>query len=105
MVADFYISWAYCYDIAGNSRKADEIFCRGIACRAQPFEELQEARQHYLSSVGKRTLYADDDENAELAYRELHERRLALSSLRHKVVGSIRTGHAVQSHVPGVLKV
>ena len=108
MVADFYISWAYCYDLAGNSPKADEIFRKGIACRAQPFDELYEAHQHYSSSLAQRLINKDDDvDAAEAANRELTERRLALSSLRshRSKVGSMRTGAAVKSHMPGTLQV
>lgn len=109
MVADFYIAWAYCYDLVGNTRKADEVFRRGIACRAQPFEDLQEAHQHFGFSVAQRFMYKDDDNIKEETNRQLYERRLALTSLRgHKrkqLVGSIRTGAAVKSVMPGTVKV
>lgn len=108
MVADFYICWAYHYDLCGNTRKADEIFRRGIACRAQPFEELQEAHQHFGFSVAQRLMYQDDDEVKESTKRQFEERRLALTSLRgHRrkaTVGSIRTGAAVKSYAPGTVQ-
>lgn len=109
MIADFYICWAYHYDLCGNTRKADEIFRRGIACRAQPLEELQEAHQHFGFSIAQRVLYQDDDEVKESTKRQFEERRLALTSLRsHRrkaTVGSIRTGSAVKSYAPGTVQV
>lgn len=108
MVADFYIAWAYCYDLVGNTRKADEIFMRGIACRAQPLEDLQEARQHFGFSVAQRLMYKDNDSIREETNRELHERRVALSSLRahrRKHVGSSRTGGVIKTISPGKIKV
>ncbi|XP_004524951.1 uncharacterized protein LOC101463054 [Ceratitis capitata] len=108
MVADFYICWAYHYDSCGNTRKADEIFRRGIACRAQPLDELQEAHQHFGFSVAQRLMYQDDEDVKESTKRQFEERRLALTSLRgHRrkaIVGSIRTGSAVKSLAPGTVQ-
>ncbi|XP_030387060.1 uncharacterized protein LOC115633730 [Scaptodrosophila lebanonensis] len=109
MVADFYIAWAYSYDLSGNFRKADEIFRLGISCRAEPLEDLKEAHQHFGFTVGQRLLYTAGDE-AEAVAQELNERRLALQSLQGQrrkntvTVGSIRTGAAVKSHMPGVVQ-
>ncbi|BFG03263.1 uncharacterized protein DMAD_02561 [Drosophila madeirensis] len=111
MLADFYIAWAYSYDLSGNMRKADEIFRLGLQCRAEPQEELQEAHQHFGYTVGQRMLYSDGDE-ANAVTQELNERRLALQSLHgrrarssHTVtVGSVRTGAAVKSQFPGVVQ-
>ena len=109
MVADFYIAWAYCYDLADNIRKADEVFRRGISCRAQPLDDLQEAHQHFGFAVAQRLMYKDNDSVKEETNRQLHERRLALTSLRghrrKQTVGSIRTGSAVKSVMPGTIKV
>ncbi|XP_067637520.1 uncharacterized protein [Eurosta solidaginis] len=108
MVADFYICWAYHYDLCGNTRKADEIFRRGMACRAQPLEELQEAHLHFGFTVAQRIVYQDDDNMKENTKRQFAERRLALTSLRgHKkkaTVGSIRTGAAIKSYTPGIVE-
>ncbi|XP_022230219.2 uncharacterized protein LOC111079363 [Drosophila obscura] len=111
MLADFYIAWAYSYDLSGNMRKADEIFRLGLECRAAPLEELQEAHQHFGYTVGQRMLYSDGDE-ADAVTQELNERRLALQSLHGRrarssntvTVGSVRTGAAVKSHLPGVVQ-
>lgn len=109
MVADFYIAWAYYYDLVDNTRKADEVFRRGISCRAQPLEDLQEAHQHFGFSVAQRLMYKDDVSVKEETHRQLHERRLALTSLRgqrrKQTVGSIRTGLAVKCVMPGTVKV
>ncbi|XP_067635526.1 uncharacterized protein [Eurosta solidaginis] len=108
MVADFYICWAYHYDLCGNTPKADEIFLRGIACRAQPLEELQEAHLHFGFTVAQRIMYQDDDNMKANTERQFAERRLALTSLRgHKkkaTVGSIRTGAAIKSYTPGTVE-
>lgn len=109
MVADFYIAWAYYHDTVGNTRKADEVFHIGIACKAQPIEDLQEARQHFGFTVAQRLMYKDDDDVREETNRQIYERRVALTSLRgykrKQQVGSIRTGAAIKSFLPGTVKV
>ncbi|EDX05841.1 uncharacterized protein LOC6733180 [Drosophila simulans] len=112
MLADFYIAWAYSYDLSGNMRKADEIFRLGLECRAEPLEDLKEAHQHFGYTVGQRMLYSTGEE-ANAVNQELNERRLALQSLHGRrqqisnsiTVGSIRTGAAVKSGLPGVVQV
>uniref|UniRef100_A0A1A9W234 BUB1 N-terminal domain-containing protein n=1 Tax=Glossina brevipalpis TaxID=37001 RepID=A0A1A9W234_9MUSC len=108
MVADFYISWAYSYELEGNMRRADEIFSQGIACRAQPVEDLKEAHQHFGFAMARRLLYKEDEAIKEETNRQLSERRSALSSLkgfkRKNIVGSVRTGSAVKSATPGTVK-
>ncbi|XP_039226490.1 uncharacterized protein LOC6529090 [Drosophila yakuba] len=112
MLADFYIAWAYSYDLSGNMRKADEIFRLGLECRAQPLEELKEAHQHFGYTVGQRMLYSTGEE-ANAVNQELNDRRLALQSLHGRrqqisnsfTVGSVRTGAAVKSGLPGVVQV
>ncbi|XP_033246962.1 uncharacterized protein LOC117187993 [Drosophila miranda] len=111
MLADLYIAWAYCYDLSGNMRKADEILRLGLSCRAEPLEELKEAHQHFNYAVAQRMLYSDGDE-ANAATQELNERRMALQSLHGQrkrssntiTVGSVRTGAAVKSQMPGVVQ-
>lgn len=109
MVADFYISWAYSYELEGNVRKADEIFRQGIACRAQPLEDLKEAHQHFGYTVAQRLLYKENETIKEETNRQLSERRLALASLkgfhRKHIVGSVRTGSVIKSAIPGTIKV
>ncbi|KAH8241979.1 hypothetical protein KR026_001316 [Drosophila bipectinata] len=112
MLADFYIAWAYSYDLTGNMRKADEIFRLGIDCRAEPLEDLREAHQHFGFTVAQRMFYTDGEEVSAVT-QELNERRLALQSLHGRkkrssstiTVGSVRTGAAVKSGMPGVVQV
>ncbi|XP_034479004.1 uncharacterized protein LOC117785203 [Drosophila innubila] len=109
MLADFYIAWAYSYDLGGNMRKANEIFRLGIDCRAQPLEELKEAHQHFGYTVAQRMMYTEGEETTAVT-QELNDRRLALRSLHGQkrqntiTVGSIRTGAAVKSNLPGVVQ-
>ncbi|ALC40719.1 BubR1 [Drosophila busckii] len=111
MLADFYIAWAYSYDLGGNMRKANDIFRLGIECRAEPLEDLKEAQQHFGYTVSQRMLYSDGVE-ADAATQELNERRLALRSLHGQrrnnknvmITGSVRTGAAVRSNMPGVVE-
>ncbi|KAL9878023.1 bub1-related kinase isoform 1-T2 [Glossina fuscipes fuscipes] len=109
MVADFYISWAYSYELEGNVRKADEIFRQGIACRAQPLEDLKEAHQHFGYTVAQRLLYKENETIKEETNRQLSERRSALASLkgfhRKHNVGSVRTGSVIKNAMPGTIKV
>lgn len=110
MLADFYIAWAYSYDLSGNMRKANEIFRLGVDCRAEPLEDLKEAQQHFGYTVAQRMLYTDGEETTAVK-QELDDRRLALRSLRGQkrqntvVVGSVRTGAAIKSNMPGVVQV
>ncbi|KAH8296918.1 hypothetical protein KR044_000821 [Drosophila immigrans] len=109
MLADFYIAWAYSYDLGGNMRKANDIFQLGIKCRAEPLDELKEAHQHFGFTVAQRMMYTDGEESA-VATRELNDRRLALRSLRGQkskntiTVGSVRTGAAIKNNMPGVVQ-
>ncbi|KAL7735494.1 hypothetical protein ACLKA6_010530 [Drosophila palustris] len=108
MLADFYIAWAYSYDLGGNMRKANEIFRLGIECRAEPLEELKEAHQHFGYTVAQRMMYTEGEETTAVT-QELNDRRLALRSLHSQkrkntiTVGSVRTGAAVKSNMPGVV--
>lgn len=110
MLADFYIAWAYSYDLGGNMLKANEIFRLGIDCRAEPLEELKEAHQHFGYTVAQRMMYTEG-EVTNAVTQELNDRRLALRSLHGQkrnntiTVGSIRTGAAVKSNMPGVVQV
>jgi len=110
MLADFYIAWAYSYDLGGNMRKANEIFRLGIECRAEPLDELKEAHQHFGYTVAQRMMYTEGEETT-VVTQELNDRRLALRSLRGQkrnnniTVGSVRTGAAVKSNMPGVVQV
>lgn len=109
MLADFYIAWAYSYDLGGNMRKANEIFRLGIECRAEPLDELKEAHQHFGYTVAQRMMYTEGEETT-VVTQELNDRRLALRSLRGQkrnnniTVGSVRTGAAVKSNMPGVVQ-
>ncbi|EDW08405.1 uncharacterized protein LOC6578560 [Drosophila mojavensis] len=109
MLADFYIAWAYSYDLSGNMRKANEIFRLGVECRAQPLEELKEAQQHFGYTVAQRMLYSEGEETTAVT-QELNDRRLALRSLHGQkrkntvTVGSVRTGAAIKSNMPGVVQ-
>ncbi|EDW58751.2 uncharacterized protein BubR1 [Drosophila virilis] len=108
MLADFYIAWAYSYDLSGNMRKANEIFRLGVDCRAEPLEELKEAQQHFGYTVAQRMLYSEGEETTAVT-QELNDRRLALRSLHGQkrkntlTVGSVRTGAAIRSNMPGVV--
>ncbi|XP_055854184.1 uncharacterized protein LOC129917952 [Episyrphus balteatus] len=106
MVADLYICWAYYYDLMGDFRSADQIFRKGIDCKAQPFEELQEAHQHFGFTMSQRILY-NDDVSKEKYQSSMQEKRSALISLKShkKQVGSIRTGAAVKKFAPGTVQV
>ena len=105
MCAELYIAWAYYYDIADNFPKTEEIFRKGLDAHAQPHEELEQAHKHFCVSMSQRMLYKD--ENSKLKFLEsMEEKRNALTSLKahkKKHVGSIRTGAAVKSHMPGVV--
>lgn len=106
MVADLYICWAYYYDLMGDFRSADQIFRKGIACQAQPLQELQEAHQHFGFTMSQRILY-NDESSKEKYQSSMLEKRSALTSLKShkKKVGSIRTGAVVKKITPGTVQV
>ncbi|XP_055907569.1 uncharacterized protein LOC129942590 [Eupeodes corollae] len=105
MVADLYICWAYYYDLMGDFRSADQIFRKGLDCKAQPLQELQEAHQHFGFTMSQRILY-NDDLSKEKYQSSMQEKRSALISLKShkKKVGSIRTGAAVKRFAPGTVQ-
>lgn len=43
--AEFYKSWAYEYETAGDWKQADAIYRKGLDNMAQPAEELKSAHQ------------------------------------------------------------
>lgn len=102
MVADFYIFWAYLYDVADNFEKAEYVFQKGRDAKAEPREALELAHNQFGFSMSQRLLHKDK-------YREgfmstMEQRRNALTSLRtHRghQVGSVRIGSAIKSHAPG----
>lgn len=103
MVADLYICWAYYYDVHDNFSKAEEIFRMGKNARAQPIEDLETAHKNFGFSMSQRILHKDESTKQSFL-STMEERRQALTSLRtykRKHVGSIRTGNAIKSLLPG----
>ncbi|XP_059620134.1 uncharacterized protein LOC132264084 [Phlebotomus argentipes] len=103
MVADMYICWAYYFEVLENFQRAEQIYQLGFDARAQPLDELKQAHEQFLSSVGQRTLYSDE-RTRQTFFSNMEERRSALTSLRgHQSsrVGSIRTGGVVRDLNPG----
>lgn len=102
MVADLYIAWAHHFDITDNFDEAQKIFQKGLDARAAPIEQLKQVYERFQMSVSQRILRKD-------AYRQeflttMEEQRHAFTSLRslkRSKVGSIRTGSAVRSYIPG----
>uniref|UniRef100_A0A1A9WJR9 BUB1 N-terminal domain-containing protein n=1 Tax=Glossina brevipalpis TaxID=37001 RepID=A0A1A9WJR9_9MUSC len=82
MVAEFYISWAYSYELEGNMRRANEIFYQGIDCHAQPLQDLKEAHQHFGYVLAQRMLYKENEAIKQETNIQLNERRSALSILK-----------------------
>uniref|UniRef100_A0A1B0GK82 Uncharacterized protein n=2 Tax=Lutzomyia longipalpis TaxID=7200 RepID=A0A1B0GK82_LUTLO len=103
MIADLYICWAYYFEILENFDRAEKVYRMGFDARAQPMEELQQAHNQFLLSVGQRTLYRDE-KMRQTFFSTMEERRSALTSLRghhsHRI-GSIRTGGVVRDLNPG----
>lgn len=105
MVSDLYIAWAHYYDIVDNFEQAEQVYQKGLDARAAPIDQLERAHQKFQFSISQRILRKD-------AYREeflssMEERRNAFTSLRSlksSKVGSIRTGSAIRSNIPGQVK-
>lgn len=103
MVADLYLCWAHYYDYNNNFEKAESVYQKGIAARAEPLELLKQAHIQFGFSMSQRLLYKDET-TRERFRSTMDEQRLALTSLRayrHRHVGSVRTGAAVRSSNPG----
>lgn len=105
-VADLYIAWSYYYDVLNDFKNAEKIFQKGFDAKAEPLEELKLAHQQFSLSISSRMLY--DDDSSKLKFKaSMDERRNALTRLhthREKFVGSIRTGLAVISNLPGTVE-
>lgn len=108
--AELYICWAYFYDLADNFERADDVYRKGKDAHAEPREQLELAHRQFGFSMSQRVLHKDKYRDDFLSTME--ERRCALTSLRtHRggvgrlaaatKVGSVRTGAAVKSFVPG----
>ncbi|KFB46092.1 AGAP011124-PA-like protein [Anopheles sinensis] len=106
LCSDLYIAWAYYYDAVDNFAKTEEVFQKGLRAGAEPKADLEQAHKMFGFSMSQRLLYKD--ECSQMKFQStLDERRNALTSLRasgRKNVGSVRTGLAVKSYRPGVVK-
>ncbi|KAL5277528.1 BUB1 family protein [Megaselia abdita] len=93
-VADFFISWAFHYDISGNMKRARVVYLKGIDAKAEPQEYMNEHFQHFLATSSQRLLIDDEDEK-DAILAKVHERRNALSTLSSvkNRVGSYRSGN------------
>lgn len=101
--ADLYVCWAFYHDVADRFDRAEDVYRRGRDAHAEPHEQLEQAHRQFGFSMSQRLLHKD-------TYREefistMEERRNALTSLRPQrsgsKVGSVRTGQAVRSLLPG----
>lgn len=45
LLADFYITWAWEMEKAGNFKRAEAIYERGLQAGAQPLSNLQESQK------------------------------------------------------------
>ncbi|XP_058168912.1 uncharacterized protein LOC131284074 [Anopheles ziemanni] len=106
LCSELYIAWAYYYDAVDNFAKTEEVFQKGLRAGAEPKADLEQAHKMFGFSMSQRLLYKD--ECSQMKFQStLDERRNALTSLRasgRKNVGSVRTGLAVKSYRPGVVK-
>lgn len=105
MVADLYIAWAHYFDIIDNFDQAKQVYQKGLDARAAPLEILQQAYERFQFSVGQRFIRKEEYRQEFLTSME--EQRNAFTSLRsfkRSKVGSIRTGSAVRSNIPGQVR-
>lgn len=106
MCAELYIGWAYYYDAEDNFAQTEAIYQKGLDAGAVPKQELEQAHRQFGFSMSQRLLHKDETSKQKFQTK-LAERRNALTSLkaqRNIHVGSIRTGLAVRSYNPGIVK-
>lgn len=106
LCAELYIGWAYYYDAEDNFSQTDAIYQKGLDAGAVPKQELEQAHKQFGFSMSQRLLHKDECSKQKFQ-STLVERRNALTSLkgqRNIHVGSIRTGLAVRSYNPGIVK-
>uniref|UniRef100_A0A1Q3EY46 Putative mitotic checkpoint serine/threonine protein kinase n=1 Tax=Culex tarsalis TaxID=7177 RepID=A0A1Q3EY46_CULTA len=106
LCAELYIGWAYYYDAEDNFSQTEAIYQKGLDAGAVPKQELEQAHKQFGFSMSQRLLHKDEGSKQKFQSK-LAERRNALTSLkgqRNAHVGSIRTGLAVRSYNPGIVK-
>lgn len=106
LCAELYIGWAYYYDAEDNFAQTEAIYQKGLDAGALPKQELEQAHKQFGFSMSQRLLHKDECSKQKFQTK-LAERRNALTSLkgqRNIHVGSIRTGLAVRSYNPGIVK-
>lgn len=106
MCAELYIGWAYYYDAEDNFTQTEAIYQKGLDAGAVPKQDLEQAHKQFGFSMSQRLLHKDETSKQKFQSK-LAERRNALTSLkgqRNIHVGSIRTGLAVRSYNPGIVK-
>lgn len=104
MCADLYIAWSFFYDAQNVYKEVEAVFQKGFGACAQPYDELVQAHNSFSISMSRRMLYSDEQSKKQFL-TTLEEKRNALTSLKihKKMVGSIRTGHAVKNLNPGTV--
>ncbi|XP_043257184.1 uncharacterized protein LOC122400047 [Colletes gigas] len=103
MVADTYRAWAFELEQIEDYKRADKVYLMGLACKAEPLEELDYAHKNFQLAIARKTLGHLEDRTE----RSLLEQRQAFSSLKAikagKKVSSVRTGHRVREYFPGTV--
>ncbi|XP_043483980.1 uncharacterized protein LOC122512290 isoform X2 [Leptopilina heterotoma] len=102
MVADMYRAWAFELEQIEDYKRADEVYLMGLTTRAEPLDELDCAHKNFQLAVARKML--GRSEGHEVSFTE---QRQAFSSLKAikvgRKVGSVRTGHRIHGHMPGVI--
>lgn len=103
MVSDMYRAWAFELEQIEDYKRADEIYLMGLTTRAEPLDELDCAHKNFQLAVARKMLGRSEDRN-DLSFTDQRQAFSSLKAIRFgKKVGSVRTGHRIHEHVPGVI--
>lgn len=106
--AELYIAWAERFALLDCFKKANVVYEKGLQCRAQPFEVLEDAHKRFLASLALRMLNKNEPQSTETISQPTESRQpynvlTSISAGRKEVVPSIRIGGNVLGE-PGKLK-
>ena len=100
-LAEMYINWAWELEQAGSTKKADQVFLKGMEKveGEEDGETLRKARERFHARAAKKAMEKRQDEGQD------EEQRAVLGTLRgtgkKQKVGSVRVGAAKKSDDPG----
>ncbi|XP_007659318.2 mitotic checkpoint serine/threonine-protein kinase BUB1 beta [Ornithorhynchus anatinus] len=107
-LAQLYIAWAEAYEVREDYRKAEQVFQKGLQCKAEPQDRLQSQHRQFQARVSRQTLWAlerggeeEEEEVEEVEDWALGPHRTSLAELKSR---GKKTARAPINRVGGALR-